>query len=162
MTKSRGIRAGRGGPVITYPLFVVEFAGYKTACWLWQRKTSNGGYGIWHRKEHSTCMAHKQIWQMTNGSVPEGLELDHLCRNRHCVRPDHLEPVDRRTNVRRGLVCKFSEAQIESCCADAVRIGVKPAARQLGINHSWLRDQMNLRGLKSPLKTGRQPKEVTQ
>ncbi|WP_448223723.1 HNH endonuclease signature motif containing protein [Gordonia iterans] len=46
--------------------------------------------------------AHRVSWELKNGPVPEGLVLDHLCRNRACVRPDHMEPVPNRTNVLRG------------------------------------------------------------
>jgi len=156
-TPSKGIRLGRGGPDISRPLFVMEDRGYKTPCWTWVRKLNDGGYPIWHRKEHPTCMAHIQLWQMFNGSVPDGLELDHLCRNRSCVRPDHLEAVVHRENVRRGLVRRFTDEQIEACISDAIQIGCKPAARKHKMNRAWLRELMTLRNLKSPLKTGRQP-----
>jgi hypothetical protein len=46
---------------------------------------------------------HVLVWQAKNGEVPEGLELDHLCRNRACCNPSHLEPVTGSENVRRGL-----------------------------------------------------------
>jgi hypothetical protein len=158
-TPSRGVRKGRGGPVINYPLFEIEWAGFTSACWLWRRKIGVGGYGIRHRKGFSTCMAHKQLWMMVNGSVPIGLELDHLCRNRHCVRPDHLEPVTRKENVRRGLSKKYADAHFEAAVADALLIGVKPAARLHKVGHAHLRNSMKRRGLKSPLPTGC-PKKV--
>jgi hypothetical protein len=47
-------------------------------------------------------MAHQFAYMLTVGPVPDGMELDHLCRNRACCNPSHLEPVDHATNVRRG------------------------------------------------------------
>lgn len=48
--------------------------------------------------------AHRWIYKRLRGPIPEGMELDHLCRIRHCVNPDHLQPVTRKENVRRGNV----------------------------------------------------------
>jgi HNH endonuclease len=160
-TPSKGIRAGRGGPDISKPLFEIECSGYATACWIWKRKLDMGGYAVWRRKGHSTPRAHKWLWQSVNGPVPQGLQLDHLCRNRACVRPDHLEAVTAQENVRRGLVRKFSDEQIEACITDIAVLGFKRAARKHGINHAWVREVAALRGVKSPLKTGRQPWKVT-
>lgn len=68
-------------------------------CWLWTAALHPDGYG---RFEHRP--AHRIAWEFIKGPVPEGLELDHLCRVRPCVNPSHLEPVTRRENVRRGAL----------------------------------------------------------
>jgi hypothetical protein len=70
------------------------------ACWVWHAAKSVG-YGKlnWHGKQQ---FAHRLTYELMVGPIPAGLELDHLCRNRACVRPDHLEPVSRRENLRRG------------------------------------------------------------
>lgn len=47
-------------------------------------------------------MAHRAVYEALVGPIPEGLELDHLCKNRLCVNPDHLEPVTHQENVKRG------------------------------------------------------------
>jgi hypothetical protein len=73
-------------------------------CWLWTGCTTRPiplGYGR-IRIGHKFVVAHRYAWMQVNGPIPEGLELDHLCKVRHCVNPDHLEPVDHLTNVRRG------------------------------------------------------------
>ena len=66
-------------------------------CEIWTGPLNEHGYGA-----ASYGLAHRLAWQAANGPVPDGLELDHLCRVRSCVRPDHLEPVTHRENCRRG------------------------------------------------------------
>lgn len=80
-----------------------EDRGFDTSCWIWQMARNNGGYGIARvpgtRKK--TC-AHRVVYEQIIGPIPEGLELDHLCRVRECVNPAHLEPVTPRVNSRRS------------------------------------------------------------
>jgi hypothetical protein len=72
-------------------------------CWLWQGEMGPGGYGrILDPSTRKHYMAHRYSYELHVGPVPEDLCLDHLCRVRHCVRPDHLEAVTMRENVRRG------------------------------------------------------------
>lgn len=66
-------------------------------CWLWTGPLNHSGYGT-----ASGQGAHRVVFQRLVGTVASGLELDHLCRVRNCVRPDHLEPVTRSENVRRA------------------------------------------------------------
>jgi hypothetical protein len=74
-----------------------------TECWEWTAARKNGGYGSFAIGK-GNVYAHRFAYEMLVGPIPEGLELDHLCRNRGCVNPDHLEPVTRQVNVLRGLV----------------------------------------------------------
>ncbi len=70
-------------------------------CWLWKAGITGGGYGYyWH--DGGMRRAHKYAFEFINGSVADGLDLDHLCRIRSCVNPDHLEPVTRSVNSTRG------------------------------------------------------------
>lgn len=70
-------------------------------CWHWTGYLSDQGYGrLWDGK--AVQYAHRLSFEMFRGQIPDGLDLDHLCRNRGCVNPAHLEPVTRRENVSRG------------------------------------------------------------
>ncbi len=70
-------------------------------CWLWTgHKVS--GYAMLSVSGKSTY-AHRFAYELLVGPIPEGLQLDHLCRVRHCVNPAHLEPVTPRENVARGV-----------------------------------------------------------
>lgn len=70
-------------------------------CWLWTGALAGGGYGKgWSNGR--TVLAHRWAYQLLVGAVPEGLELDHLCRVRRCVNPEHLEPVTASVNVLRS------------------------------------------------------------
>lgn len=70
-------------------------------CWIWIASVNKLGYGTFNYN-HKTILAHRFAWQLVNSYIPEGMELDHLCRNPPCVRPDHLEPVTHKENCGRG------------------------------------------------------------
>lgn len=76
----------------------------KTGCWIWQRAGSVefGGYGGISNGRGNFTAAHKFVYEQVVGPVPDGLELDHLCENKGCVNPEHLEPVTHSENVRRA------------------------------------------------------------
>ena len=70
-------------------------------CWPWLGKFDRHGYGRhWHTDEGDR-RAHRLVYQLTVGPIPSGLGIDHLCRNRWCVNPGHLEPVTGRENSAR-------------------------------------------------------------
>jgi hypothetical protein len=85
--------------------WIEQDMGYGTPCWIWQLDHSYDGYGrkwLGSRRVH----AHRWTYEQHVGPIPEGLQLDHLCRVRNCVNPDHLEPVTPRENTRRGIVAR--------------------------------------------------------
>jgi hypothetical protein len=69
-------------------------------CWTWNGYHDPNGYGRYQRP--GTQLVHRIIYEELVGEVPEGLVLDHLCRNPGCCNPKHLEPVTNRENILRG------------------------------------------------------------
>lgn len=76
-----------------------------SGCWNWKAATNTTGYGVFGLQGgRRNVLAHVFSYERANGPVPDGLELDHLCRNPRCVNPAHLEAVTHRENMRRGAV----------------------------------------------------------
>jgi len=73
------------------------------ACLIWPWGLTGGGYGML-RLGRRTMLAHRWAWERAHGPIPEGLQLDHLCRQRACYNPAHLEAVTGRINVRRSPI----------------------------------------------------------
>jgi len=78
-------------------------------CWLWIAYIRRDGYGYFW-VDGKMVYSHRFAYEHYVGPIPAGLQLDHLCRVRNCVRPSHLEPVTQQENVRRGEVGKASGA----------------------------------------------------
>ncbi len=68
-------------------------------CWLWLQSTGSHNYGqTWDGK--TVLLAHRVAWELTNGPIPDGLTIDHICRNRRCVNPSHLRLLSNVENAR--------------------------------------------------------------
>lgn len=83
-------------------------------CWLWTAYKNAKGYGRFQFQRRSVA-AHRWSYELHFGPVPNGLVLDHLCRTRHCVNPDHLEPVTSRENTLRGNTVAARHATKTHC-----------------------------------------------
>jgi hypothetical protein len=117
----------------------------ETGCWLWLGKCDLDGYPHLDNRKAATV-----FYEAKNGPVPDGLELDHLCRIRCCVNPIHLEAVTHLENVRRSSVRKVTDEQeyfIVKTNIDAVilaeRYGIDRSTvyhiRRKAGRRSWLR-----------------------
>ena len=91
--------------------YTVVSTGHTTPCWIWAWGITGRGYGA-IRVDGKTKSAHIVYYEEANGLVPQGYQLDHLCRVRACVNPNHLEPVSCATNIRRGRQSKLTEEQV--------------------------------------------------
>lgn len=83
----------------------------RTDCLVWHGAQNSKGYGCF-AVNGSTQLAHRLAWEDARGPIPEGMTIDHLCRNRSCVNVEHMEVVTRAENNRRqartvGGLCKF-------------------------------------------------------
>src|SRR5438094_6987413 len=82
------------GPKPTLPEYLSHFTISDSGCWLWTRSTTVNGYPHAYRPNNGGHVyAHRGIFEVLGEPIPQHLELDHLCRVRHCVNPDHLELV---------------------------------------------------------------------
>lgn len=103
------------------------------------------GYAVIYRNGKHR-LAHRYFYEQARGIIPEGFDLDHLCRNRGCVNPDHLEPVTQAINTQRGSTAKLTLAAVreiressESGASLARRIGVSESAVSLvRRNRTWV------------------------
>lgn len=109
--------------------FRLEDRGFDSECWIWLRCTTKG-YGKLYRDGRQQ-QAHRYMYEQLRGPVPEGLQIDHLCCERSCINPWHLEPVTGVTNIHRSVVTKLSAEQVL-----AIREDCRPAkeiAEEYGI-----------------------------
>jgi hypothetical protein len=83
-------------------------------CWLWRGCKQSGGYGSVNLNGTKTY-AHRVSYELLVGAIPEGLQIDHLCRVRLCVNPEHLEAVTPRVNILRGVGFSANHARKTHC-----------------------------------------------
>lgn len=108
-------------------------------CWIWTAGLNNKGYGQFGLKidgRHRLVYAHRVAYANLCSPIPEGLQIDHLCRMRCCVNPWHMEPVTAQTNQRRGFGPSGHHARQTHCVhghefvGDNVYIRIDNGARQ--------------------------------
>ena len=74
-------------------------------CWQWLGQTDKDGYGhitFWNGQGVTNKRAHRHAYESLVGPIPKGMTIDHLCHNRTCVNPTHMEPVSNAVNLQRG------------------------------------------------------------
>lgn len=96
---------GRKSPID----YLEQDLGHSTPCWIWQQGVISTGYGLLRNPNtREKTLAHRYYYEQKYGLIPKSVQLDHLCRNRTCVNPDHIELVTPAVNVRRGLAAKLT------------------------------------------------------
>jgi hypothetical protein len=83
-----------------------------TGCWRWDASCNSKGYGLYSVGQGVLWLAHRAAFTALRGVIPEGLQIDHLCRNKRCVNPDHLEAVTAQVNVQRASAAPESIARV--------------------------------------------------
>lgn len=108
-----------------------------TGCWIWTGSPNRTGYGQFSIMENGKrlgTVAHRVVFEHFKHKIPDGLVLDHLCRVRMCVNPDHLEPVTNRENILRGVGESIARHFAVECLAghplEGDNLYVKPSGRR--------------------------------
>jgi len=99
-----GYKYGPDGRSLEERFFSRVRASHPMGCWTWTGATNERGYGRFGfgpRGSITHVSAHRWVYEFMIAPIPEGLEIDHLCRNPSCVNPYHLEPVPAQENLRR-------------------------------------------------------------
>jgi len=99
-------KVDKNGPVSAYRPSLGQ-------CWIWKPEPAKSGYGTFAAPGVRGKLAHRYSYHLNVGPIPAGLHIDHLCRNRRCVRPTHLEAVTQQENNRR----QWEAANITHCPA---------------------------------------------
>lgn len=85
-------------------------------CWRWLGAINDAGYGIFRTSDRRNVRAHRWCYEALVGPIPEGLTLDHLCRNPACINPDHLEPVTQKVNKGRSVAGRRNWRKLRTHC----------------------------------------------
>lgn len=105
-----------------------------SGCWVWTGAgLTSRGYGLFW-KDGKVQSAHRVVYELLVGEIPEGLTLDHLCRNRACVNPQHLEPVTQKVNTLRGESLSAKYAQRTHC-----KNGHEYTTENTSLQYGWRR-----------------------
>lgn len=84
-------------------------------CWPWGGALDEAGYGHFYCGNGKHARTHRFAYELLIGPIPDGLVIDHLCRVRHCVNPDHLEPVTGEENSRRQIRTRPPRKLVTHC-----------------------------------------------
>lgn len=117
----------------------------ETGCWLWAKQLVGGRYG---RKwvGGRGILAHVWYYEQAKGPIPEGLEIDHLCRVKQCCNPDHLEAVTRTVNRHRRA--HFTEEQVRATRRAGMTATETAAALGISVTAaSWIVRRMTWKGI---------------
>ena len=113
-----------------------EDRGFATPCWVWNGVILATGYGA-VKRYGKTRNAHRFTYEQHRGPVPEGLQLDHLCRVRACVNPDHLEAVTPMVNVNRSTARKLRLEQTLAIISAPTAVEAGRICESFGLSNTY-------------------------
>lgn len=91
--------------------YTIEDRGYPSPCWIARTRKSNGRYALTRIDGREQYM-HRAMYEQEIGSIPPGMQIDHLCKETRCMRPEHLEVVTPAENTRRSRSTKLTRAKV--------------------------------------------------
>lgn len=106
----------------------------ETGCWVWQWAKARKYGKVWANGK--LVIAHRHYYELAKGPIPEGLVVDHLCKNEACVNPDHLEAVTEAENIRRGDASKLTPETVEEIRKLLTTQSQRKTAKQFGVSHT--------------------------
>lgn len=123
------------------PECLIQDCGYKTPCWIWQRQINADGYGVaCPGGRHVTKLAHRWYYERFVEPIPDGYEVDHLCRIESCVNPEHLEAVTPAENTRRRTSTKLTIAdvlEIRKARENGVLLRIIASRYKISVSAAW-------------------------
>lgn len=111
VTEARELAALKESPTLPERFQAKVCPAPPSSCWLWMGSTCEQGYGRIGAGSGPDLLAHRVAYTLRHGPIPDGHEIDHLCRTPECVNPDHLEVVTRQENCRRAGAAKPPQSE---------------------------------------------------
>lgn len=132
----------------------IQAMGYATPCWVWKWGKTGQGYGYLSAGVDGVRSMHRWFYMQKFGEIRQGLQLDHLCRVRACVNPDHLEPVTGAENTRRGPHVKLTQLDVQTIrAAKGSGVPARWLATKFGVSNGTIHELCNGRSWQAPGKS---------